>query len=94
LTPYFAEQLVPRLGDTAEEPAIRRRAEALAAAGRRLSGAALTKALLGNIVAKPSLTRPIWMSTDGKRSVNFTANRKGGGRIEVTNLTRAASPRT
>ncbi|RYY17175.1 MAG: hypothetical protein EON55_02775 [Alphaproteobacteria bacterium] len=83
LTPYFAEQLVPRIGDAAEEPAIRRRAQALIAAGRRLPGPALVKALLTDPAVLASIA-PTWASTDGSRTLVFKPNRKGGGRIDVT----------
>lgn len=86
LTPYFAEQLVPRLADPAEEPAIRRRAEALKASGRRLPGAALVRALLTDTLAKPAAALPVWASADGSSSMKFTADRKGGGRVDVAGV--------
>jgi ParB/RepB/Spo0J family partition protein len=87
LTPYFAERLVPRLADSAEEPAIRRRADALIATGRCLPGPRLVQALLVDSATQnttPSVAdSPLWSSPDGARRLIFKPDRKGGGRIDV-----------
>lgn len=87
LTPYFAERLVPRLADPSEEPAIRQRAEALLAAGRRLPAPRLIQALLAdpahrNTVESKSAPS-IWASPDGARRLLLTPDRKGGARIDL-----------
>lgn len=83
LTPYFAEQLVPRLADPEQEREVRRRAEALAAAGKRLAGPKLIRVLLED--ADPPIREPqtVWQSADGARSVRYRAAGKGS-RIDLT----------
>lgn len=68
LNAYFAEQIVPRLGDPAEEPAVRRRAKALVAAGRTLPGAKLVKALIADALTAPSPAKSLWSTADGPPS--------------------------
>ena len=85
LTPYFAEQLAPRLSDPDQEREVCRCAEALIAAGKRLPGAKLVRVLLNE--AGPAIREPqmVWRSADGGRSVRYSAAGKRG-RIELTNL--------
>lgn len=83
LTPYFAEQLAPRLANPDQGREVRRRAEALGATGKRLPGAKLIRVLLKD--ADPALrqAQTVWQSRDGARSVRYRAAGKGG-RIDLT----------
>lgn len=83
LTPYFAEQLSPRLADPDQEMEVRRRAEALTSAGRRLPGAKLIRVLLENADRATPELQIVWQSADGARSVRYRAAGKGG-RIDFT----------
>lgn len=87
LNAYFAEQIVPRL-DPAEEPAVRRRAKALVAAGRTLPGAKLVKALLADPLTAPFLARSLWSAADGSAVITFKPAARGA-RIEITGPLRA-----
>lgn len=78
LNPYFAERIVPRLGDPAEEPSIRRRADALATAGQSLPAARLIRALLEDAPAPKPAPVTIWQGGSGNR-VAFTPDGRGGG---------------
>lgn len=78
LTPYFAEQLAPRLADPDEEMEVRRRAEALTLAGRRLPGAKLIRVLLEDADRTMPEPQIVWQSADGARSVRYRAAGKGG----------------
>lgn len=90
LTPYFAEQLAPRLADEEQATEIRRRAAALVAAGCRLTGAKLIRVLLHDEATKPALPATVWRSPDGTRSVRYRATATGG-RFEVANLAGVAA---
>ncbi|MEO9131301.1 MAG: hypothetical protein ABI240_08845 [Sphingomonas sp.] len=85
LTTYFAEQLAPRLADPAEEPEVRRRADMMIAAGRRLPAAKLIRALLQDEPASVCKPQTLWQSPDGSRHIRFRAA-KEGGRIDLTHL--------
>lgn len=83
LTPYFAEQLAPRLADPDHAAEISRRADALMAAGRRLPGAKLIRVLLEDDRSAIREPQIVWQSTDGARSVRYRPANKGG-RIDLT----------
>lgn len=83
LTPWFAEQLTPRLADPDQEAEVRRRAEALTAAGRRLPGAKLIRLLLEDAASVSREPQIVWQSADGARAVRYRAAGKGG-RIDLT----------
>jgi ParB/RepB/Spo0J family partition protein len=86
LNPYFAEQVAPKISDPEQEPAIRRRAEALIAASRRLDGPQLVRALLNDPIVPASRPVAIWTSSDGKGSLAAKTNARGGCRIDVTDI--------
>lgn len=90
LTPYFAEQLAPRLADAEQEVEIRNRAEALGTAGKRLPGAKLVRVLLDGSPAAKSEVQTLWTSSDGTRFVRFKASATGG-RFEVANIAGVAA---
>lgn len=83
LTPYFAEQLAPRLADMDQAAVVRRRAEALAATGKRLAGPKLIRLLLEDAVPPIGEPQIVWQSADGARSVRYRAAGKGS-RIDLT----------
>ena len=86
LTPWFAEQLAPRLADPALEPEMRRRADAIIATGTRLSGPRLARALLHDASAAQRGPQIVWQSADGSRSVRYVRAAKGGHRIDFEDL--------
>lgn len=67
---------------------IRRRAEALIAAGRRLPGPRLIQALLTDPAVSANVKPPVWASSDGTRRLLFRPDGKGGGRIDLTGASR------
>ena len=84
LNPYFAEQVMPRVGDPAEEPHIRRRAEALMNAGRRLPGAKLASALLADAKPRPQPARMLWEGGGGRARVLIKQDDRDGATVRLT----------
>lgn len=87
LNPYFAEQIMPRVGDPAEEPHVRRRAEALINVGRRLPGAKLASALLDDAKPKPQPARSLWEGRGGGTQVLVKEDGRGGATVQLVGAT-------